>query len=344
MRFGQRLQQYQVFEWAPYYIDYQALKQLYKNAIGGEDADWTGSPLLAYALRGTSSNSLGTDFTASLDRNLSKTRSFYKRKHNLLQQHAKNLLEDYGLSTFTDLDYASEPTIIDIKAAFIELRSSLKRLLWFWVVNFDKIIGTLAKFKEDITFTDNDLDLRDKSVEELSIVNEWLDRIQSKDGDDSDSKTKSTLPEERVAGSRSYLLPVETSFAAIEQDDVISLDQQLERHSKIAEDDRTQCGLLFTLLRYSIVRGAQGCTARLLVDIEHLEEYIGYIHELICTIGRARKLKDRPLKTHHSTDDLLAWVVAKLGRKLGKPLEVGACGSKVFLTVSPSSLGFTIAE
>ena len=51
MKFGRNLHRYQVVEWAPFYIDYQALKQLYKvaNRLAldtGEDADLTG-------LRGT---------------------------------------------------------------------------------------------------------------------------------------------------------------------------------------------------------------------------------------------------------------------------------------------------
>lgn len=32
MRFGQNLHRYQVVEWAPFYIDYQVLKQRYKTA------------------------------------------------------------------------------------------------------------------------------------------------------------------------------------------------------------------------------------------------------------------------------------------------------------------------
>lgn len=49
MKFGRSLHRYQVLEWAPFYIDYQALKQLYKTAKSlaieqGEDADFIGMP------------------------------------------------------------------------------------------------------------------------------------------------------------------------------------------------------------------------------------------------------------------------------------------------------------
>jgi len=47
MKFGHNLHRYQVVEWAPFYIDYQALKQLYKlaqshGADRREDADLSG--------------------------------------------------------------------------------------------------------------------------------------------------------------------------------------------------------------------------------------------------------------------------------------------------------------
>lgn len=47
MKFGRNLHSYQVVEWAPYYIDYQALKKLHKAAKRlaidqGEDANLTG--------------------------------------------------------------------------------------------------------------------------------------------------------------------------------------------------------------------------------------------------------------------------------------------------------------
>lgn len=47
MKFGQNLHRYQVIEWVPFYIDYQALKQSYKlgqshGANRGENADLGG--------------------------------------------------------------------------------------------------------------------------------------------------------------------------------------------------------------------------------------------------------------------------------------------------------------
>jgi hypothetical protein len=47
MKFSQNLHQYQILEWAPFYIDYQRLKRLYKTATGqaverGGKPDFTG--------------------------------------------------------------------------------------------------------------------------------------------------------------------------------------------------------------------------------------------------------------------------------------------------------------
>ena len=51
MRFGQNLHRYQVVEWAPFYINYRALKQLHKATTSqaldrAEDADLTGLPAI----------------------------------------------------------------------------------------------------------------------------------------------------------------------------------------------------------------------------------------------------------------------------------------------------------
>lgn len=50
MKFGHNLHRYEVVEWAPFYIDYQTLKKLYKAtksqaADQGNDAKLTGLPL-----------------------------------------------------------------------------------------------------------------------------------------------------------------------------------------------------------------------------------------------------------------------------------------------------------
>ena len=57
MKFGRNLHRYQVVEWAPFYIDYQALKQLYKAAKSlvvdhVEEADFTGLPRIIFPSSG----------------------------------------------------------------------------------------------------------------------------------------------------------------------------------------------------------------------------------------------------------------------------------------------------
>ena len=77
-----------------------------------------------------------------------------------------------------DLEFASGFEIIDLRASFTELRGSLKQLLWYWLVNFDKIIGSLAKFQGDLCASDADLAVRTESVGDLCQVNEWLKRMR----------------------------------------------------------------------------------------------------------------------------------------------------------------------
>ena len=78
-----------------------------------------------------------------------------------------------------DLEFASGFEVIDLRAAFTELCGSLKQLLWFWLVNFDKIIGSLTKFQGELCASDADLAVMTESVEDLCQVNEWLKRCGS---------------------------------------------------------------------------------------------------------------------------------------------------------------------
>ena len=82
MKFGRNLHGYKVVEWAPFYMDYQALKQLYKAAKSlivdhVEDADFT-------ALSGIIFPS--SDLTAAQSSELPWTKIW--RKRGSLQEQA----------------------------------------------------------------------------------------------------------------------------------------------------------------------------------------------------------------------------------------------------------------
>lgn len=241
MKFGQNLHRYQVVERAPYYIDYQALKQLYKAAKRlavdqGEDADLTGLPaaihyLLLFRFNGAA------DFRASLEQNLSKTRSFYKNKHELIRQRAKALHDHYGITKIADLDFASRLEVVDLGAALAELRGSLKQLLWYWLVNFDKIIGALAKFQENLDVSDADLTIRTKTVEFLRQVNDWLKWIQPEIQGSRRGSAQTTLLQQKYLGEGLFHVHLTNAFAAIRRDDTFGLDSQLRQGRNNSEAD-----------------------------------------------------------------------------------------------------------
>ena len=337
MKFGRNLHRYQVVEWSPFYIDYQALKQLHKvaNCLAldtEEDVDLTGLPGTILL---SSIPNMAVDFRASLEHNLLKARGFFKHEREHLRQRVNALFDHYGITASTDFNYASRLEVMDLRAAFLELRNSLKQLLWYWLVNFDKIIDSLAKFQKGLRASDADLAILTKSVEDLCQVNAWLEKIPSKKHDGSHEHSVTTLLHQQHPNKVLFHSLLANAFAAIEQDNALDLDRQLRRGLSIPGiDEHSRQHFLFALLHFSAVNGSQSCTERLLLDIGSLQDFRDvHIHWLVSKIGRSKQLHDRrtqaqiltgtavPDITLTKTIDQLAHIVAKLGFKLENALQ-----------------------
>lgn len=260
---------------------------------------------------------------------MSKARSFYKSQHDLLQQRVRALHDHYGLSAVTNLDYASEIELIDLRAAFMELRSSSKQLLWYWLVNFDKIIGSLTKFQNDLHASDADIAILTKSIEDLCQINDWLKRIPFH------GLAPSKLLQNRLVTDDPCPLLLTEFLVAIEQDDTVCLDQDLRRsYNILGIDGDSWQQFCFTLLYFSAVSGSQRCTVRLLSDIGTFQDFGDHIHWLISKIGRRKKLQDRHTQAQDLTNtatagiarntiiDQLVYIITTLGFKLEKAFRI----------------------
>lgn len=157
-----------------------------------------------------------TDFRASLHQELSKARSFYREKHSTLQQSVTTLDEHHRINFTNRLE------VVDWTAALVELRAFAKQLLWFWLINFDKILSSLSKFEKDIAVSETDLALRSDSIDQLSR----LDSLSSKLDSQIDLKPSARIalapsehPGEYISDSSS-----KGELVAIEQDDASNLE------------------------------------------------------------------------------------------------------------------------
>ncbi|KAL8902253.1 MAG: hypothetical protein Q9207_004820 [Kuettlingeria erythrocarpa] len=194
MRFGRNLHRYHVVEWAPFYINYQVLKQRYK-AAQRLAVDQDKAPDL-------------TDFRAFLHQELSKARSFYERKHGTLQQSVKTLFELHPIDRDLDLHLSSALEVEDLQATIVEWRDSFKQLLWFWVVNFDKTISSLAKFETHLAASTSDLALRTRSIDELCRLENTLNtlsKVKSQIDAGPPTQVTSTLPKQPTETLLSHL-------------------------------------------------------------------------------------------------------------------------------------------
>ncbi|KAI4109606.1 MAG: hypothetical protein LQ339_001719 [Xanthoria mediterranea] len=311
MRFGQNLHCYQVVEWAPFYIDYQLLKQQYKSAH-------------RLALHRNEALDL-KDVRASLHHELSKATSFYGRKHETLQQSVETVYEHYRISEPLDLNLASGLEIVDLQATLVESRDSFKQLLWFWVVNFDKTVTSLAKFEPGLAVPDSDLALRTRSINELCRLEDLLSRISvfKSQIDVAPSahttSTRSNQPNEKLSQTISR-----RELAVIERDDAPSLELYLEeRRADSGADPHSYELYLFNLIYFSLVTGSQSCTQILLPAIGSLQCVGDHIRQLISRIGRTARLQDQTAPIHDPNDTIIAKnkadaVVGRLARVIAR--------------------------
>lgn len=167
----------------------------------------------------------------------------------------------------------------------------MKKLRWFWLINFDKIVGALAKFQEGLIISDADLGNRTDSVEILRQIDRCLNKLQPRKHFGSIHPRQTPLWEQKYVSQGLIGHVSEAAFAAIERDDASGLDQHLSR----SLDQLDMAGhklqqLLFDLLHYTVVRRSQGCPAGLIRALESLEGFDDQIHWLVIKIGRSTKL------------------------------------------------------
>ena len=157
-----------------------------------------------------------TDFRASLHQELSKARSFYRQKQSTLQQSVQTLDEHHRISFTSGLEVA------DLTATLVELRAFAKQLLWFWLINFDKILSSLSKFEKDLAVSETDLALRSNTINELCRLDSLSSKLNSQVDLNPSAQTASAPPKhpgEYISGSTS-----KGELVAIEQDDASNLE------------------------------------------------------------------------------------------------------------------------
>lgn len=146
-------------------------------------------------------------------------------QHAFLALKRKKLYGHYNVTAVTDLNHASGLEISDLRRACVELQAEFKRLLWFWLVNFDKIIGTLAKFQEDVTLADSDLTMRARTIGELNKVNDGLAQLAIESKSIGDQSAQATLPKRKHLREGFDSAPWEAAIDAIRREDTGCLDQ-----------------------------------------------------------------------------------------------------------------------
>ena len=228
------------------------------------------------------------------------------------------MYEHYRTNESLDLNLASGLEIGDLQATVVESRDSFKQLLWFWVVNFDKTVTSLAKFEPGLAVSDPDLALRTRSINELCRLEDLLGRLSKLKGQIDvgpsahTTSTRSKQPNEKLSQTLS-----KREIAVIERDDAPSLELYLEdRRADSGADPHSHEQYLFNLIYFSLVTGSQSCTQLLLPAIGSLQLVGDHIHRLISRIGRTARLQDQhaPIQDPNDTTIVKNKAHAVVGR------------------------------
>ena len=296
MKFGANLHRYQIVEWTPYYIDYRALKELYK-AAQDDAVDRAKDPdleSLSCKILALSALTRGTDFKTALDLDLSKVRSLCADKYELHIQKSEALRNRFGIQDISDMDLANWLEARELKSLYVELHIHLKRLLWYWLVNIDKILGSIARFYVGLSVSDVDYTIRTKLIKELRHVNDSIQRLQGKSQENHCKLWRSTL----MRGNRPYYGLFYTIFTkalmALERQDDLALGDHLSISRSIGYQCRKD--FLLTLLHNSVFltkEGSRECINTLLVAIETLPDLDDCVHWLVSSVGRLHGSQNR---------------------------------------------------
>ena len=281
-----------------------------------------------------------------MDLDLLKVRSFCAKKYELHIQKTEAVCNRFGIKTISDLDLANDLEARELTSIYVELHDNLKRLLWYWLVNIDKILGSIARFYVGLVISDVDYLIRTKLIKQLRNVNDCIQRLQGKTWEKDREPRQSTLIRRKHQDDALFYSALTSALTAVETPDSLALRQQLESSRSIAHQSRQE--FLLTLLHtsvYSTAVGSRKCIDTLLSEIETLLDLGNCMHWLVSSVGRLHGPQNRlanvskiinstpmtPVAAEQSAgiNGHLTHILAKLAAKLEKPLGTEDCFGRI---------------
>lgn len=234
------------------------------------------------------------------------------------------LYHHYGITQSTEFHALNGHELEDLTAATVELRHAFKQLEWYGIVNFNKILGRLRKFRperirnpgiHDLEVYDTQLAIQAECSHHREGLNKLLAKLDSNRLQaHSVSKTRSLFLQKLCGQCRASLPSSNRIYNALNRDDDSILDQIL---------DNKNCGdeLYFPLLHYSAILGSKRCIDRLLSETRSLQDNGNHLHWLVIKTGREKKVWDRsnrdfntgPTSTATEAINRLVYIIHRLG-------------------------------
>ncbi|KAI9843807.1 MAG: Glycerophosphocholine phosphodiesterase [Sclerophora amabilis] len=332
MKFGRSLHEYQVPEWASFYINYEGSKRLFKAACTRAREQETEADF--------------TELFAALSRDIEKVERFYVEKYLNISQKAQLLHTRYGISSvlprFLRPEKVDPYEIGELLGSAIELRKGLEKLLWYGKVNRDGFLAIFRKldrirssnnlhfFRDESRIYDLDFATQRKCLYDLERVNRSI-TIFTRASEKSQSRSSHiSLFLEEVCNRLSRSIDSDEAYFAIREDDSSFLDDELlEPGIGEKEPSAGAQAYLLPLLQFSILQESRNCIEKLLSQVnslrdENFDDKDNCFHRLPFALELRQKMKDqqgqqllsneaaRPLHGETRNYPLLTYVLDRL--------------------------------
>jgi len=244
---------------------------------------------------------------------------------------------DYGIKDLETLNYANTIDCENLKAAFHELKVSLKRLQWFGLINFNKIYARLRRFLPAVEYPNGQVELNEQCLGTLLRVGEVIERLYIDNSADCNDRDGCSLLQRMYEANRVPSIPFMRALNAILDGKPSALQNCLNSISDDSEISSAQLShILIDLLQYSCHTTSMSCIQRVLLPrMSSLSDFGDVLHRLLVKVGQRHVLQTprtkEPLAIPHRNDTstLINIVVRFLGESNDQIFRTLFCQDKL---------------
>ncbi len=222
--------------------------------------------------------------------------SFYKHKQAIIRRRLETLYTHDGIDDDTQFDHVSDLELADITAALIEIRDALKQLQWYDFINYERILGKIARLavpgQQELNkaiLPSSTPDIRARCLGDLSAISHQLAKVSKRATKGHSVSLQSSFLQQKSSPNPEQSSFMEKAFCAISDGNATVLQMALEQYHEVKELQHGPSDELLVLLHACVLTESDGCFDHLLSHIGSLSGISVHLRWLAVKIGRASK-------------------------------------------------------